>query len=100
MRLAVRVLSLALATFASQGPTTVQSLPGVPSRAFEAFKIEHNRHYGSSDEETKRFAIFLENMNAIEQLNSQQLPYSVGMNQALLVQCPQCVSPPLRSSVT
>lgn len=44
------------------------------------FKDRYQRHYDTDEEEHNRFAIFIENVKIITEVNSQGLPYWLGVN--------------------
>lgn len=50
-------------------------------KLFEQFKLDYNKNYTSEEEHGRRYAIFLENLQRIDDHNAKDLPYKFGITQ-------------------
>ncbi|KAF4727120.1 hypothetical protein FOZ63_029566 [Perkinsus olseni] len=53
----------------------------IANLAFAGFQKKHGKRYRDKEEESKRAAIFQANLEYIEEVNSQNLPYKLGVNE-------------------
>ncbi|KAF4706113.1 hypothetical protein FOZ63_028046 [Perkinsus olseni] len=53
----------------------------IANLAFVGFQRKHGKRYRDKEEESKRAAIFKANLEYIEEVNSQNLPYKLGVNE-------------------
>jgi len=50
-------------------------------KLFEQFKVDYSKNYTSEEEHNRRYAIFVENLQKIDDHNAKKLPYTFAMNQ-------------------
>ncbi|KAF4656608.1 hypothetical protein FOZ61_006784 [Perkinsus olseni] len=53
----------------------------IASLAFVGFQTKYGKRYRDEEEESKRSRIFQDNLKLIEEVNSQDLPYKLGVNE-------------------
>ncbi|KAF4669530.1 hypothetical protein FOL46_001353 [Perkinsus olseni] len=53
----------------------------IANLAFVGFQTKHGKRYRDKEEESERAAIFQANLEYIEEVNSQNLPYKLGVNE-------------------
>jgi len=50
-------------------------------KLFEQFKLDYNKNYTSLDEHNRRYAIFVDNLQKIDDHNAKKLSWTLGVNQ-------------------